>query len=700
MDGLTFVVPASWSYGFALAGFAVFGLQLALGWRGGLRASVLLAAVLLSAAWAGAGFAYTRSGDATLWALSRYLDLARSAAWCVFLLLLLYGDHVRRAGLSRGAAAGVLVLLALFVAAAALPSLRPGVPSFGAPMYRLAFVVLLGITIFGLVLVEQILRNAPEATRWALKPLCLGLGGAFIYSLFMYADAALFSQLDVDIWSAHAATQALVIPFLALAAARNRDWTIDIHMSRQVVFHSTALLGSGIYLLVAAGIGYYVRYFGGTWGTTLQIALLFGAVLLLASLFLSGTLRSRLKVYVNKNFFSYRYDYREEWLRFTHLLAAQDVGANLHERIIRALANLVESPGGGLWMKDEQGVFRQQTRWNMAAVAEIETADGALTQFLAARGWVIDVGQYRADPDRYAGLALPHWLASLPSAWLVVPLLIGENLSGFVVLATPRARVEFNWEVQDLLKTAARQAASYLGQAEATEALLEARKFDAFNRMSAFVVHDLKNLVSQLNLLLRNAERHRDNPEFQADMLDTVRHVEGRMNQLLLQLRTGATPAENRKSVDLGAVAQRVRDTKCGDDRRLMVEVQSGVAAVAHEDRLEHVIGHLVQNALDATEPAGHVAVRVYAEQETAVVEVDDDGVGMSEEFVRDRLFRPFQTTKPTGMGIGAYESAQYLQTIGGRLVVDSRPNQGTRMKVVLPRDAASSMSLSLSRAA
>src|SRR5690606_25926204 len=140
---------------------------------------------------------------------------------------------------------------------------------------------------------------------------------------------------------------------------RNKDWTIDIHMSRRVVFHSTALLGSGLYLLAAAGVGYYVRFFGGTWGSTLQITLLFGAVLLLTMLFFSGTLRSRIKVYVNKNFFSYRYDYREEWLRFTRMLNAQDVGGNLHERVIRALADLMESPSGGLWLRNEGGDYRQ-----------------------------------------------------------------------------------------------------------------------------------------------------------------------------------------------------------------------------------------------------------------------------------------------------------------------------------------------------
>lgn len=700
MNEFNFAGPASWSYGFALIAFVAFAIQLALGWRGGVRASTLLAAMVLSAAWAGAGLLYTRTGDATLWVWCQALDLLRIGALCAFVLLLLYGGRAgtdlnqRRAAWGSGA-----LLVALMVCAAVLPSHPPGQPTLGSSALRLGYVMLLGMAIYGLVLIEHLLRSAPEDSRWALKPLCLGLGGAFVYNLFMYVDAALFSQLDVAVWSAHAAAQALVVPFLALAAVRNKDWTIDIHMSRRVVFHSTALLGSGLYLLTAAGVGYYVRFFGGTWGTTLQIALLFGAVLLLLMLFFSGTLRSRLKVYVNKNFFSYRYDYREEWLRFTRMLGAQEPGANLHERLIRALADLVESPAGALWLRNEQGEYRQAARWNMAQVTETEAADGELVRFLAGRHWVIDVEECRGDPERYPELKLPRWLAAMASAWVVVPLVVNEELSGFVVLSQPRAKLELDWEVLDLLKTAAHQAASYLGQAQATEALLEARKFEAFNRMSAFVVHDLKNLVAQLNLLVKNADRHRDNPEFQADMIETVKHVEGRMNHLLQQLRAGATPIENRKAIDLGGVVTRVQRAKCRDERRLSVQVDDRLAAFAHEERLEHVIGHLVQNALDATEPDGHVGVRVYSESDAAVIEVRDNGVGMSEEFVRDRLFRPFQTTKSTGMGIGAYESAQYIQNIGGRLTVDSRPGAGTCVRILLPRQAAA-ISVPMSRAA
>jgi putative PEP-CTERM system histidine kinase len=220
---------------------------------------------------------------------------------------------------------------------------------------------------------------------------------------------------------------------------------------------------------------------------------------------------------------------------------------------------------------------------------------------------------------------------------------------------------------------------------QATEALLEARKFDAFNRMSAFVVHDLKNLVAQLSLMLRNSERHRGNPDFQRDMLATVENVVARMNLLMLQLRMGTTPVEKARPVDLEPLVRRVCAAKGAAGGRIDIEAAQGAVAVGHEERLEHVVGHLVQNALDATANGGRVAVRVSREGDFARVEVADTGAGMTPEFVRDRLFKPFATTKPAGMGIGVYESSQYLAAMGGRIEVDTAPGAGTRMRVFVP---------------
>jgi len=255
--------------------------------------------------------------------------------------------------------------------------------------------------------------------------------------------------------------------------------------------------------------------------------------------------------------------------------------------------------------------------------------------------------------------------------------------------------------VRDLLKAAGRAAAVYLAQLRATEALLEARKFDAFNRMSAFVVHDLKNLVAQLSLMLRNAERHRDNPEFQRDMLDTVANVVTRMNNLMLQLRMGTTPVENARPLDLEPIVRRVCAAKASRPGAIDLALAPGVTALGHEDRLEHVIGHLVQNALDATAAGGSVRVATAREDRFASVEVADTGSGMSPEFVRDRLFKPFETTKTSGMGIGVYESQQYVTGLGGRILVDSREGTGTRVRVLLPRgDGSADPATSIKEAA
>src|SRR5207248_6696865 len=274
---------------------------------------------------------------------------------------------------------------------------------------------------------------------------------------------------------------AIVVPLIAIATARNDGWTIEMHLSRGAVFHSTALLVSAAFLLAVAGAGYIVRYLGGDWGRALQIELVFAGALALLLVATSGSFRSRLKVFISKHFFSYRYDYREEWLRFTRTLSTDASSQNVHERTIIALAALVESPAGALWMKDELRGFVPASRWNMPVIEAVEPANGSLPGFLSRTGWVVSLPEHAADPSQYPGLDLPPWLSALSMPWIIIPLVTGTELIGFVVLGAPRARIDVNWEVRDLLKTASRQAAGYLAQLRASEALLEARTFESLS---------------------------------------------------------------------------------------------------------------------------------------------------------------------------------------------------------------------------
>ncbi|MFZ2295460.1 MAG: XrtA/PEP-CTERM system histidine kinase PrsK [Polaromonas sp.] len=687
MDSGTLVL-AAWGYGLVGLSYSAFALRLIqLGYFGSARElskTTVLAAVTWSALWGWFGLALLLTGK-PLWLLfSTLSDLLRYGCWYAFLLILLRPDP------AQGRPVGMrwitpLAAIVVFFGLLALTFNALHISIFGNTS-RLILFSSMASPVFALVLLEQVFRNVTEDSRWNIKPLCLGLFSAFLFDLYLFSQSVLFNRLDADALSIRGAVHTLVVPLLLLSMTRRSDWISKIRISPKAAFQTATLLIAGLYLIFISSVGYYVRYFGGEWGRALQLGLVFFALVILLVLGLSGSVRAKLRVFLGKHFFRYRFDYREEWLKFTRTLSAKNTPQEMGQQVIRGLADMLESPAGGLWMKIKgEAAFSQTARWNLAQTLEREDANSPLCQFMMTSGWVINLEEYRSYSRRYGQLKLPTWLQELAQAWLVVPLIVGEELIGFVVLASARTRVDVNWEVNDLLKTAGRQAASFMAQMQATEALLEVRKFDAFNRMSAFVVHDLKNIVTQLSLMMKNAKRLSHNPEFQQDMLMTVENSLDRMRQLMLQLREGATPPGTAFGVDLGTIIQRIEAVAAGRGRTLEVQLSESVMTRGHEERLERIIGHVVQNAFDATDVGGRVWINLDRLSGQARIVVGDTGKGMSQDFIRDRLFKAFQSTKEAGMGIGAYESFQYVQELGGRIEVDSELGQGTTVKMLLP---------------
>lgn len=679
----------SWSFGLAALGYLlllVYLVSFSHDWRASVNARRMVIAATLSTLWALSALFALQYRQPLAFVTAALLDVTRYGAWFAFLLSVLLPRNGENKATSVGAtwfpvacwtlvACGMLIQFALAA-------------GWITPQDWLRTLILHGLAeaVMGLILVEQLFRSVAEDSRWNVKPLCLALLVQFVFDVYLFSDAMMFGQIDGDALSVRGFVHAMTVPLLMLTTERSKDWASKIRLSQKAAFHSVTLLFSGIYLLFMAGIGYYVRYFGGEWGRAFQLALVFAAILLLGILLVSGSMRAKMKVLVGKHFFHYRYDYREEWLRFTQTLTAQDSPQSMGEQVIRGLANMVESPAGILWLREAgQESYRQSARWNLPECASIEPLNSPLCRFLLTSGWVINLEEYRCFPARYNGFELPTWLSELPNAWLIVPLMAGSEMHGFVILSSSRTPLNVNWEVNDLLRTAGCQAASFLAKMQATEALLEVRKFDAFNKMSAFVVHDLKNIVTQLSLMLKNAERHHNNPEFQQDMLMTVDHAVERMRQLMMQLREGAPPPGGICGVNLADVVLRIQKDKMNQGRSIDVRIQERLVARGHDERLERVIGHLVQNALDASTNEGKVWISVERKNDKATIEVGDTGQGMTKEFIRDRLFKPFQSTKDSGMGIGAYESAQYVRELGGEMSVESEPGIGTRILVSLP---------------
>ncbi len=681
-------------YGASSLLFGLLTLVLLTGWRGRLQGGLLVAATSATALWA--GLLATQSWWHTVPIQALWItESVRDLLWMLFLIRLLSlqagTDPGRLRILGWARIGAILVSVALALPLERLLADSGLVGTYGITSARL--VLELAVAVGGLVLVEQVFRNTPWQQRWGVKFLCLGVGGLFAFDFFFFADALLFQRLDMNIWVARGAASVLAAPLIGVSAARNPQWSFDLFVSRKVVFHSSALFAAGIYLFVMALAGYYIRYYGGEWSSIVQTLFFFGAALVLLLMLFSGQLRSRLKVFVNKHFFNYRYDYREEWLHLIEVLSGKALQASLPERVVYALAELVDSPGGLIWLRTESGGLEQARAWSVPEdTLDRETDLATLAAYLEHARRVIDLGELRRDPDAYDGLDLPDAVLGNQRLWLVVPLHHDEELLGFVILVSPRAPQAINWEVMDVLKTAARQSASYLALERAARALAEARQFEGFNRLSAFVVHDLKNLIAQLSLVAKNAERHRHNPAFVDDAMGTIRNSVDKMSRLLAQLRSPAQRVGTTE-IDLVQAARDAARLRAVQEPVPSFESDAGdpIPVQADADRLGAVIAHVIQNAQEATPRDGRVKVRVGRVGDEAVIEVMDTGSGMDAEFVRERLFKPFDSTKGlAGMGVGAYEARELIASLGGRVVVESAPGQGTLFRMLIPIDADS----------
>ncbi len=451
-------LPLLAAVGYGLAALAYLGLSglIIASWRRRPQNRLLVFATGLSAIW-GTLAALTAWGSFPP-QLEFTAEVARNGAWFTLLL------HILQLHLPFGVVLPaplrfVRLLGQLLVASLLLVSV---VSLFAAaPLARWAGNLgLVLLTVIGLVLIEQVYRSTRMEDRWAIKFLCLGLGGLFVYDFYLYANAALFGTLDPQVWAARGYVAALITPLIAVSAARNPAWAAPVGLSRSMVFHTTSLLGAGIYLLLMAGAGYYLRLFGGEWGDVVQTVFIFAAIMLLVLLMFSGTLRARTRVFLSKHFFSYRYDYREEWLNFTRTLTEGRPGEHLCERAVEALARLIESPGGALWMREGDASYQRASHWNWGDIQGVEPADSAFIQWLASTQWVVDLDEMKTRRDLYDDLDAPAWLRQAEGVWLVVPLMLHEELLGFVVLKHSLGNIPFNWEVSDLLKLAARQAAA------------------------------------------------------------------------------------------------------------------------------------------------------------------------------------------------------------------------------------------------
>lgn len=647
--------------------------------------SMFLAA-LVTALWSFSLVTQTLWGEPGFF-LRYLLELLRDASWIAVLLALL--RDASRTGQFMGKVRNVL--------SGATITLVVLLITFGILEYVFGIAIVDGktkvvgqiaLSLLGLSLVEQIWRNCGSMGRSSLKYICIGISTMMAFDFFMYSDALLFGQIADSFWDARGFVLALIVPLLAVNVINTRKQPIEFQLSRTAVYHVGALTFAGIYLICLAIGGYYVKVMGGDWGNALQVLFVTGSIAFFVLLATSQRIRARLMVFISQNFFDYKYDYREEWLKLTRELSDLSDSPPLPERVIRILAGLVESNTGVLWLRDDDGNFVLQATANMVA-PKYTTIDGQseLTRFLREREWIINLEEYRQDPVRYNLLEIPDAITKFNNGWLVIPMYLGNDLYGLTLVGTPYARIELNWENFDLIKVVARQTCNLLAQADAQNRLSRAMQFEAVSKASAFMVHDLKTLIAQLTLLVNNAARHKSNPAFIDDMILTTEHAVGKMSRLVEHIRKPVNESRQSEYVDLNQlVAQLAEQHVKSQPAPQFLPPRTPVFVEADPEQLKSVLGHLIQNAQDATPPDGEVSLTIKTSEGHAVLFIQDTGCGMSEEFIKFQLFKPFESTKGlTGMGIGAYQAREYVRKIGGNIDVTSEPGIGSCFSVRLP---------------
>jgi putative PEP-CTERM system histidine kinase len=663
-------------------------------WSTGNSSLVLLGATTISFAWS-VMLVFQDSIQVEYFFLVPVVETIKNVAWFALLLSILGFRKLifpRLRGSESLSSLAVVSAIALGVPACLLlymgyyTFIQNGIlfyPSFGG---RPVLVGLLLNAIIGLVLLEQVIRNTREHQRWHLKFLCLSLGILFCYDIYLFSNGLLFTRLQDELWQARGAVVALATPLLAISVLRTREQPMQVNISRRLVFHGGVLMAAGAYLLLMGLTGFYLRNISGEWGLIVQVIFWVISLTLLLVMIYSGRLRSVLKLYINRHLFSSKYDYRDEWMRISNTLSQTNVDEVPAERVLHALADVVDSPGGALWLTTNDYHFDQTAHVEMGWVEGSSlTIDDPLIEYLSGDVALVDLSELQ---DGLEVRDIPPWVLEIKKAWLLIPLQSHERLLGFVVLKESRAEFVLIWEDYELLKAVSQQAASYLAQMIASDELSEAKQFSAFSQVSAFVVHDLKTLNSQLSLMVRNAEKHKDNPSFIEDMITTTEHAVNKMSILLEHFKS-EEPLVNSDSKPLNLVPllreiverhQKLRplpELRCDEQD---IQVQGNAA------ELNSSIGHLVQNAQEATPDDKTIEIEVIVAEGEVIISVTDTGIGMTQNFISTHLFKPFESTKGlAGMGIGVFQCRATIRKLRGDLQVKSEPDQGSKFTITLP---------------
>ncbi len=552
-------------------------------------------------------------------------------------------------------------------------------------------VVFLLAAVVVLMNLELTLRSATGSVLWQIKFLVLAIAVIFGVELFLHSQVLLHSWIQTPLFPFGSSALLLGSTLVVVAFVRRRAGSLEIYPSESLLFNSLTLLVVGAYLLVVAGLVDVIDAWGGTHRAPLVAFVVLVAILGLATLLLSGELRQRVRRFVNRHLQRPSYDYRQVWDTFTKHTSSIVEIEPLCAGITKTVAETFGCSVVTIWLVkpgERRLALGGTTALSEARAREILTEyDGGralidLMEPTAAKA--VDLGRHKMSD------AARELCRHIEARYVVALGSDRDEPTGFLSLNERITKQPFNVEDLSLLKTFGDQTAAIVANRRMTQELQRAKEMEAFQTLSTFFVHDLKNLASRLSLTLQNLPAHFDNPDFRKDLLATMAKSVSKIDSMTARL-SSITKGMELSTVECD-VNELVRETLEGLNGSMTASLSDELEEIPKvwldRDQIQKVLTNLMLNAQEAVGGDGHVAVRTSLENGWVLLSVQDDGCGMSDAFVQNALFKPFQTTKKQGLGIGLFHSKQIVEAHGGRIEVESEQGAGSTFRVLLPSES------------
>ena len=584
---------------------------------------------------------------------------------------------------------GVLVV-SLFITHQAMTLGHPRVIMLGA-LARYFHISLLLIVITSLMSLENTFRSSAGQERWRIKYFLFGIGAILVFYVYVLCQRLLYYAIDMN--NIYMMSSVVLIANILIVYSIIRTGVVDrdIYVSRKVIYASISLLAIGLYSIIVALIAKMLKSFHMTNYLKLDVLLIFFAILFLIITFYKESLRRKIKAIINRNFKKSKYVYRDEWLVFSTELSKSVSCNELCQMFLKTLSERVFVHTISLWLVEEdQSAFHIACSRNLKISNHQINTNDRVIQYLYEQNKPFSRNDLMNNNN---ALQMSREISALlhdTKAELLVPLKLGNRWIGLLTLGGIQTGQPYDVEEDySLLQSVAAHAASAIHNVRLFDEHMRTRELETFNRLSSFVIHDLKNATTMLSMVVQNAKKHLCDREFQKDAFESISSAVGKMKNTISSL--SALPAElmlQQQDLDLNELINEAIDKfAINDFYQVSIERRLGQIPLVNADaeEMHKVVYNLLLNASEALNGRGLITISTIANGDHVVFSVTDDGLGMSQEFVKDALFKPFRSTKNNGLGIGMYQCKTLVEAHKGRITVDSEPGKGSTFSVHLP---------------